>query len=102
MTPESKVKKAINELLDEFRDAVWRFMPAQGMYAKKGVPDFVCCINGKFFCVETKAPGKNPTALQSLVHFEIDKAGGRVFVIDSAGCIQMTQLRAFLEKETSA
>lgn len=86
MTPEGKVKAAVKKLLDSYAPHVWYFMPVQrGLGCKRGVPDFVGVCNGQFFAVETKAPGKHPTALQEYVMHQLDTAGGSTFVIDGTG-----------------
>jgi Holliday junction resolvase len=59
-------------------------MPATGGYGKSGVPDIVACIDGKFVCVECKANGNKPTALQKKNLEEIAKSGGYAFVVDDS------------------
>ena len=81
VTPEGRVKDAVKKLLKEHR--VYWHMPVQnGM----GAPslDFVCCVKGKYFAIETKAPGKKPTPRQENTIAEIQRAGGKVFVIDGS------------------
>ena len=41
------------------------------------------CFRGKYFGIETKAPGKKPTKLQEITAERIRKAGGLVFIVDS-------------------
>lgn len=49
-----------------------------------GVPDRICLLpKGKIVFVELKAPGKKPSALQLVVHKQIQKLGFRVLVIDN-------------------
>jgi hypothetical protein len=55
-------------------------MPVPSGYGRKTV-DFIGCFRGHFFAVETKAEGKEPTALQALELANIKAAGGRTFVI---------------------
>lgn len=52
-----------------------------GMYGTAGIPDIICCINGKFVAFEVKVPGNKPSALQSSTHQKIRKAGGIVAVV---------------------
>lgn len=78
-TPESKVKKQIRAIL--INAGAYYHMPVQnGM----GAPtlDFIGCSNGRFFAVEAKAPGKQPTERQLLTIEEMTRAGATVFVID--------------------
>ena len=59
-------------------------MPVQnGM----GAPslDFICCHKGVYFAVETKAPGKKLTPRQEHTVSQIQKAGGKCFVVDGDG-----------------
>jgi hypothetical protein len=60
---------------------VYRFMPVQTGFGSKTL-DYLCCHNGRFFSIETKAPGKSPTKLQIVTGLAIIRAGGMVFVID--------------------
>jgi hypothetical protein len=80
LTPEGRVKEKVKRVLKATN--VWYFMPVSNGMGKMGIPDFVCCFNGKFFTVETKAPGKKPTKLQDMQMTQIGSAGGKAFVID--------------------
>lgn len=51
--------------------------------ASSGLPDRVVVIAGSTVFVEVKAPGKEPRPLQLARHREIERAGGKVLVIDS-------------------
>lgn len=80
MTPEAKVKKKVKEILKEL--GVYYTMPVTGGYGNSGVPDFIICIAGLFYAIETKANGGKPTALQLKNHDDIRKAGGIAIVVD--------------------
>jgi len=84
MTPEGKVKDAVKKVLR--KHGVWYFMPMQNGFGVVGIPDFICCIDGHFFAVETKAPGKrdNTTPNQQRVMREILEHGGFAIVADDA------------------
>ncbi len=82
-TPESRVKTRVKKILDKY-PLTYKFMPATGGYGKSGVPDIVACIDGKFVCVECKANGNKPTALQKKNLEEIAKSGGYAFVVDDS------------------
>jgi len=90
-TEEAKVKVAVKEVL-KAHGAYWHCPVQNGM----GAPslDFICCFKGKYFAAETKAPGKKPTARQGITISEIEKAGGKVFVIDG----DTSALQAWLEE----
>ena len=79
MTPEGKTKVAVKAVL-RAHGAYWHCPVQNGM----GAPslDFICCFKGRYFAVETKAPGKKPTPRQEITISEIRDAGGKVFVID--------------------
>jgi hypothetical protein len=80
MTPESKVKNEVKKQLKALN--AYQFWPVQtGMGAT--TVDCLACLAGLFIAIETKAPGKKPTALQSLTLGKIVAAGGIAIVIDS-------------------
>lgn len=63
---------------------VWFFLPVAGIYAKKGIPDFICCANGRFLAIEAKANGGQATALQLQTIIEINQHAGIAIIIDEA------------------
>ncbi|MFY8016931.1 MAG: VRR-NUC domain-containing protein [Inhella sp.] len=83
MTPEGKVKAAVKKYLQA--QGVWFWMPVSNGMGQVGIPDFICCYNGTFLAIETKAPGKlsNVTANQQRVIDEIKTHGGLALVVDS-------------------
>lgn len=81
MKGEAKLKDDVKKLLDA-RGAYW-FMPVQMGYGVSGTPDFLCCIDGKFVGIETKAPGKKPSKFQEWRIKQIIDAGGVAFWTDS-------------------
>ena len=107
VTPEGKVKKLVVDLLAEFnivnaKDAGrelksngWYFCPGQNGFGVKGIPDFVGHYLGRFFAVETKAPGKIPTGFQELQIAEIIRSGGAVFFIDGPDGVE--EVRKFFQ-----
>ena len=78
-TPESKVKNKIKVVLTKYR--VYYAMPIGTMYGNSGVPDFLCCIKGRFLAIEAKAGKGKTTALQDKNLHLIEKAGGVSLVI---------------------
>lgn len=82
MTPEGKVKAAVKKWLREH--GAWFCMPMGTQFGQSGVPDFVCCIGGRFLAIETKAPGKrnNTTILQKQQIAAIHEALGMALVVD--------------------
>jgi hypothetical protein len=93
-TPEGKVKWAVKKLLA--KQGVWFFMPVSMGWGKQGIPDFVCCINGKFWGIECKAESKLTTALQDKCIQAIRDAGGGVFIVDGVNGVGMEMLKVFL------
>lgn len=81
-TPEGAVKTAVKARLKAM--GVWYCMPIGTQFGNSGVPDFICCHEGRFLAIETKAPGKrsNTTELQDRQIIAIHKAGGAAVVID--------------------
>lgn len=79
MTPEGIVKKEIKSILNEY--GAYSFMPVQNGMGSPAL-DFHCIHYGRAFCIEAKAPGKNPTPRQAQTILNISAAGGRCFVID--------------------
>lgn len=77
-TPEGKIKERVKKLLKAY--GIYYHMPVMnGM----GAPtlDFICCYKGRYFAIETKAPGKKPTPRQLITIRDIEQAGGWVFVV---------------------
>lgn len=80
-TPEGKVKRKVKELLVRY-DAYF-FCPVQmGMGAR--TLDFLGSHSGRFFAIETKAPGKRMTEQQKAIGDRIARSGGQVFEIDGS------------------
>ena len=81
MKPEAIVKAVHKEFLTSI--GAWWYMPVPTGYSVAGVPDFLCCIQGRLVAIETKAPGKTPTAFQLRQIRLINEAGGLAFYTDS-------------------
>jgi len=79
-TPESKVKAKIKAILKEH--GVYYAMPIGTGYGNAGVPDFLCCVNGRFLAIEAKANGGKTTALQDKNLRDLETSGGITFVIN--------------------
>ena len=54
-----------------------------GMYGTAGVPDVICCLDGRFFAFEVKTPEGRLTKLQENTIQRIKDAGGHAFVVRS-------------------
>ena len=75
---EERVKERVKKLLRKY--GAYCLMPVQSGFGSAAL-DFICCHQGRFFAVETKAPGKHLTARQELIQQLIEAAGGTVFVV---------------------
>lgn len=95
-TPEGRVKDKIKKLLKAH--GIWYYMPVQNGMGVVGIPDLICCYEGLFIGIETKAPLKNPTtfdqrwnkatANQQARMREIQLAGGIAFVADDVAQVE--------------
>lgn len=79
MTPEGKTKSKVSAILK--KHGAYYEMPVPTGFGKSGL-DYTGCHLGRFFAVETKAPGKKPTPRQELTMQAIRDAGGAVFWTD--------------------
>jgi len=95
MTPEGIVKAGCKRVLKSHN--VWFYMPVQNGMGVVGIPDFICCRDGKFIAVECKAPGKisSTTPNQKNRISEIKDHGGIALVVDSAILLE-TLLKEYL------
>jgi hypothetical protein len=50
---------------------------------ERGVPDIICCLDGKFIGFEVKRPGAKPTRLQDAQRERIISAGGQAHIVTS-------------------
>lgn len=108
MTPEGKVKAAVDELLTEFglisagksatatdANTGWYFKPVSNGMGVHGIPDYLGNYNSLFFAIETKVEGKDPTALQAHQLNAIALSGGQIFVV--RGRDDLANLRSWLQ-----
>jgi len=49
---------------------------------RSGVPDIICCVNGRFLAIECKAGDNKPTVLQQRELKAIADAGGSALVVN--------------------
>ena len=80
MTPEKKVKNKVVRLLKQY--GAYYFFPASYGMGRSGVPDIVCCLQGRFIGIECKAGKNKPTPLQEKELADIIKAGGISCVVN--------------------
>jgi len=86
-TPENLVKRRIREYLKKKR--VYCFAAAAGPFSVHGVPDLICCYQGRFIGIEVKAPGKasNVTKNQRYHLDQIKANGGLAIVADNVDTV---------------
>ena len=78
-TPEGKVKNILREFFDTH--GVYYYMPVPGRFSRSGIADFVCCIRGRFFAIETKREGQRATEAQLADGNKVLESGGEFFVV---------------------
>lgn len=92
MTPEGRVKVKVKALLK--RHKIYYHMPVMNGMGSPTL-DFICCVNGRFFAIETKAPGKKPTPRQEVTMKQMADSGAFVFVVTNDD--ELCTLSAYLE-----
>jgi len=95
-TPEGRVKDKVKAYLKSLGpDRCFFYMPVQNGMGVVGIPDFVCCIDGRFVAIETKAPGKlaNVTANQQQKIDAINRAGGCAVAVDGIDGLMVAVVR---------
>jgi hypothetical protein len=55
------------------------------------VPDFLCCLNGKFFAIEAKAGKGTTTALQEKNLKNIIESGGDAWVVNETNLVHLEE-----------
>ena len=73
-TPEGYEKAEIDKYLKAIGAYICK--PTTGGFGQSGHSDRICCIDGRFWGIEVKREGKEPTALQARRMSEIEEAGG--------------------------
>jgi len=78
--PESKIQKEILDYLNGLPFTVaWKVMQAN----ERGVPDVLCCHNGRFVGIEVKRPDEEESTIQEEQGLRITLANGIYFVATS-------------------
>ena len=89
-TPEAKVKAKIKAILKAH--SIYYAMPIGTGYGNSGVPDFLCCVNGKFVAIEAKAGKGEATALQLKNLRDRNNAGGYTLIIRESNLEYLTNV----------
>ncbi len=86
-TSEGDVKTAVKEVLKTI-PYCWYFMPPANGYGRSGIPDFVGCVNGRFFAIETKFGKGKTTVHQGRELAGITDCKGEVWVVYEHNMLQ--------------
>lgn len=80
---EADVQKWVKESLEkEFKSKLYIFKVPQSQYiSRKGIPDLIMSIKGRFVGIEVKMPAGRVTKLQQHEIDLINKSGGDAFTI---------------------
>lgn len=79
-TPEGKIKRRLDNMLKKHK--IWYFSPQSGPFGRAGIPDRLAVVKGRLIGIEAKSDHtKKPTPLQIKCMKDIDKAGGKCFVV---------------------
>jgi hypothetical protein len=97
-TPEGLVKLKVRKLLAEYV-GMYSFWPVPSGYGKTTL-DVLCCYRGRFFSIETKAPGKKPTLRQMEEMIDIETAMGKSFIIAGVDSPAFKRLTDWLDNLT--
>ena len=54
-----------------------------GMYGTAGIPDIICCYNGRFVAFEVKTPSGKLSKLQEAALLKINESGGTAVKVTS-------------------
>lgn len=88
---ESDIVRAILQYLKSVPECfAWK--EHGGMYGTAGIPDIICCHDGRFYAFEVKTQTGRPTALQEATIRKIRAAGGTALVVRS-----VEEVRAIIE-----
>jgi Holliday junction resolvase len=75
-------KQFENKIKDYLRSrGAWVFKVAGGGFQRSGIPDLLCCLNGKFLAIEVKAERGKPSDLQLWNIEKIRQSGGVACVL---------------------
>lgn len=78
---ESKKSRDIMRALEA--EGAFCFKVHGGAHMLAGLPDIICCYQGRFFAFETKMPEGKPSKIQLFIIGKITQAGGVAMVVRS-------------------
>ena len=89
MKKERDVKEEVKKALAKYAGRIWWFMPVPTGFGVQGVPDFVCCANGRFLGIETKFGSNGLTKFQVKQMEAIIETGGAHMIINETNVHQI-------------
>jgi hypothetical protein len=81
----AKEKNITNKILKYLKslDNCFCFKEHGGRYGTSGIPDIICCFNGRFIAFEVKTEKGRLTKLQEITIQRIKEAKGKAFKVTS-------------------
>lgn len=80
-----KEKTITNKVLKYLKEqpCCFAFKEFGGLYGTAGIPDVLCCYNGKFVAFEVKTPNGKLSKLQEIILQKIKNANGHAYKVTS-------------------
>ena len=95
---ERDIVTAIRKYLASLGSDVFFWKEHGSVYGTNGVPDIICCYNGRFLGLECKLPGGRLTKLQKRTIEKINRAGGVACRVESVEDVKRVIERVDLER----
>lgn len=100
--PEAKVKDKLSRWLKITYPTAWIYKAPGGRFGRKGVPDILACIYGKFVAIEVKADEtKEVTPIQMNELQLIAGADGIVCILRGIDGIKLEKLKGIINAGVS-
>ena len=97
-TPEGRIKSRLDKVFKKHK--IWYFSPQSGSFGRAGIPDRLAVVKGRLLGVEAKADSKKkPTPLQVKCMKDIEKAGGKCFLVFDEATIDEVEQYIISAKE---
>jgi hypothetical protein len=88
MQPERRVVQRISAHLRGKGAWVFKVHGGDNPFQEVGVPDLLCCLEGRFIGLEVKLPGEKPSSRQKVILQRIREAGGIGEVVTSVAEVE--------------
>jgi hypothetical protein len=83
MQPEAKLVKQLQTLVKKVGGCTFKIHGGDNPFQAVGIPDLLCCVDGRFVGVEVKMPGGSLRPAQVVALGEIYRAGGIAAVVET-------------------